>query len=440
MGGVTEEATAPGSQPWLTRAVAGRYRKSSAPDCLAEMSWHTGFVFVARGELRLWDRARPGLEQALGEGTASGAAADLAQLYRASRHVAAQVQVDIYRLVRRARRWLGATSAVLLLALPLLTGSASAYVFCLVAGTIGAFGIQVFVNLRMRNSATGVPSVGAAAMLTLAVLVLGYLLAWATGANPRDLIGNGAQLGFGHLLALIPMIAAGLELATLLLAKVMLLVTEWRKNRIRAAFPDVAAVSYLFDVVDRAASPEGFTAYASRHNMIYSIEIAAGLVRKALPRTFALRDPAQRVTLADRCRSAADSLHQRVLWVALPNTQTHSDLSRSCLQMAAALLAGHYDRLPAGDGRAPTRRQRLRVMLDAMRTLVLGAVPLVLYLAWLRVAGPLKEPLGSAIPVFCIGWAVVTYLQALDPMLGQRVTVMRDLVSTVRGGITPGGK
>jgi hypothetical protein len=36
--------------------------------------------------------------------------------------------------------------------------------------------------------------------------------------------------------------------------------------------------------------------------------------------------------------------------------------------------------------------------------------------------------------VFCIGWASVTYLSMLDPLMPQRLSMIRDLLATIKTG------
>jgi hypothetical protein len=40
--------------------------------------------------------------------------------------------------------------------------------------------------------------------------------------------------------------------------------------------------------------------------------------------------------------------------------------------------------------------------------------------------------LGGAVIVFCIGWASVTYLSMLDPLMPQRLSMIRDLLATIK--------
>jgi hypothetical protein len=191
--------------------------------------------------------------------------------------------------------------------------------------------------------------------------------------------------------------------------------------------------------MDDADSPRGFVNYGDRRRMIRSLNTAAWLVKTGIPKRVPLPDPSQRVVFEDRCHSAAAWLRSLILWVALPNPGTHRDLSDASCRMSFILITGRYDDFPVPSVEKPTGRQRARGVLSVLRVVAAGAIPALVLVVARPLGVTLDGPAGAAATTFCIAWAAVTYLQLIDPLFGQRLSTMRDLMGTVRGGMGSAG-
>ena len=387
-------------------------------------AFHATFVASARSELALWRRCGPGLRQVIGArlGSDSAEVRDLVAGYRrAAVHQQAAAATAAETIL------LGYSIPVLALAAALLIGT---YSFRATPVLL----VTIFLASVLTVLLTGGRFLVKAVLVATALLAAGCLQAGRAGLTAGELSWDLDPLSYAAIFALALFAAGSWILFILLSSMVLLRVSGLRVRALQRRQPEVGAIACLLEVIDRA----GPIRFRDKDHMIACLARAASLIETAVPKSLRLPEPAQRLVYADRCRATAASLRSLMLWVALPGPTTRTDLIRVCQDTVYALMTGRLDELPALAGDPRTRRQRLRTVLSVARTLVTGAIP-VLVLIGVRQAGVVvRGTLGDAATIFAIGWAVVVYLQLIDPLMTQRLSSMKDLIGTLRGGL--GGK
>ncbi|MFI6826435.1 hypothetical protein ACIBG5_05000 [Kribbella sp. NPDC050241] len=177
-----------------------------------------------------------------------------------------------------------------------------------------------------------------------------------------------------------------------------------RNRRAEMRMPHVYALHELVRVVDFLSRPEPFTSHRRRSEVVKALHRASRLTRSGLPGSILLPSPAQRAIFSARCGGAADSLESMEIWVALPKSDTAAQLSAVSINIGVVLLSGHYDELPESHLPPLTGAQRLIVASQIVKSLLIGAIPLIVVVA-LRSSGiEVDGALGGGLTFFCIVW------------------------------------
>ncbi|GAA1706984.1 hypothetical protein GCM10009745_63560 [Kribbella yunnanensis] len=67
-----------------------------------------------------------------------------------------------------------------------------------------------------------------------------------------------------------------------------------------------------------------------------------------------------------------------------------------------------------------------------VRTVFIGAIPLGCLILFKRVGIEVHGALGDGLTILCIAWTALTYMSLLDPLFDNRLTAVREVLSTIR--------
>ncbi|MFC6156504.1 hypothetical protein [Kribbella jiaozuonensis] len=203
-------------------------------------------------------------------------------------------------------------------------------------------------------------------------------------------------------------------------------------RRAEMRMPHVYTLHELVRVVDFLSRPEPFISHRRRCAIVKALHRASRLTRSGLPGSIALPSPAQRAIFSARCQGAADSLESMEIWVALPKADTAAQLSAISVGVGVVLLSGNYDELPELHLPPLTGAERLMVASQIAKSLLIGAIPLLVVVALRWFGIDVDGALGSGLTFFCIAWFAVTSLSLLDPLFSQKLAMVREVMATIR--------
>jgi hypothetical protein len=386
---------------------------------------------LARHELQLWKRNSQFLHELL-DRSDGHTFPDIEIWIRRFRQAAIS---SMYYLSYAQLKAVASATAVFFLIMVLLPVASldietyTAVFFCFALTT---FGVYRLVDWRVEQENDRIKWF----LITWAALFasIGFVTARSAGASPGSIVMNANKLSFAQLLSLLPLVSAAWVLVSLILGIIVVRTFNSARRRHLATSPGVAAISFLLEVVDKMSRPDSFIFFEDRSSVVRDLEMSAWLIESALPAYLPVADPAQRMVVKDRLRACAFKLRSMTLWVALPGPTTHIDLVSVCGDIIRPLVTGHYDELPNPAMPLRSKRQVLRSCLGLARLLLAGALPAVVLIGVRRLGVVVSGSLGAAATIFCIAWAVVTYLQLIDPLLTQRLSTIRELLGLVRGG------
>jgi hypothetical protein len=191
----------------------------------------------------------------------------------------------------------------------------------------------------------------------------------------------------------------------------------------------VSEMVMLVGLLPSSTIPVG---HARRQQAVLHLHRAAEILRVDFPKSIVLMDPNHKRIFAERCDRAAVALDSMQLWIALPKADTRPQIMSVIAQMLSSILRGAYDELPQPDLPLASPVQRFVQIGRSVKVILVGAVPILVLVGLRQVDVRVEGVFGNAITGFCVAWALVAYLSMLDPQLPQRLTMIRDFVSTVK--------
>jgi hypothetical protein len=199
------------------------------------------------------------------------------------------------------------------------------------------------------------------------------------------------------------------------------LLIVWRGKRaaIRSE-PQSALLVPLFAMAHALADTN---ALADKSTLLRCLNDAADVLESGYWRTVDLANPFSRAIWRDRCRQCALRLRSLDLWIALPRRETRVDLQAEIVALIHVLVRGCLDELPKAE---PSPRRRLAAFGNAVRSLLLGLVPLAAVFGAKFVGLDLSGALGGALVVAAVAWFALTVLTTLDRQAESRLSLLKD--------------
>jgi hypothetical protein len=169
------------------------------------------------------------------------------------------------------------------------------------------------------------------------------------------------------------------------------------------------------------------TEWRSRDRMIECLNRAATAIQR-VRLTCGLPDALAQAIHDRRFFGAAQAVRATGLWVALPGPGTQVALQQFLADVMLTLLTGHYDTLPSPLLQPSVeRRIKIRAALSALRTILLGLIPLAVLLAVRGYGVPVAGQLFTAAGVLGLAF----FLAAVDPRSKDHADLAKNLSGLV---------
>jgi hypothetical protein len=378
----------------------------------------------------------------------------------------------IYLRERRIRRIRGYTIPVLLTAVMLYLcvvtylAPATAYNAIPLPELSAAIGVSIPVFVSGLARFIGnffVLTFLAAAWLDIGVFLAaafsvvgaGDLIAWSFGFGPVLLaaaivISAGADVPFiAHSSLLLDTLfvvsIAVLGVSAMFLTAVLFLagVGAWVRRQSEARLPAMHIAASLFDALWGLQQAETYWLGSRiRASAITDVYRAA---RIAQYRLLQLLPDTEAVTKAWRTRQAgwiAAAFSDKLTWLITPKPNTREALSEKLGPAIVAVLSGAWDDLELktnDDGHATPRPPLTVIAMDVLRTGLIAALPLAIYLLaeWCDVLTGIDAATNGWLKIGSLVWAVFTVMFRLDPQLKDKVAALKDAATMLKPG---GGK
>ncbi|MEV0284769.1 hypothetical protein AB0H36_11695 [Kribbella sp. NPDC050820] len=384
----------------------------------------------ARRTLEHWYRAWPSFEQAF---AIKYPASDRGEVKNHYLRCARQVADDLVRRQARTARSAGCAALALTLTglLPVAFGDVTHRSYLVLGSAWLAIASSVICAALALGALPSFAAVAAVLSTLFGIAGTTGVLLLPQGAGPDDL--STLLVGAGRRPAAVLLILFafyGYLIGAVFVLGLILISVMNRRAEMR--IPHIYALHELVRVVDFLSRPDPFISHRSRCAMVKALHRASRLTRSGLPGSITLPSPAQRAIFSARCQGAADSLESMEIWVALPKSDTAVHLSAISVGIGVVLLSGHYDELPELHLPPLTGAERLMVASQVARSLLIGAIPLVVVVALRWFGIQVDGALGSGLTFFCIAWFAVTSLSLLDPLFSQKLAMVREVMATIR--------
>jgi hypothetical protein len=200
----------------------------------------------------------------------------------------------------------------------------------------------------------------------------------------------------------------------------------WLVDRYGRSQPHRALLVSLFGLAATLADPRALQ--DRRASLLRKVNASATVLETTFWRKqVRLSNPQSRATWRNRCRQCATHLRSFDLAIVLPRHDTREYLLGEVVSLIHVLLRGTLDELPTAETRP---RRRLAAFGSAVRSLLLGLVPLGLVLAAryaAHLAGiQLPAGLASALGIGALAWFGLVVLMTFDSQAANRMALLRD--------------
>jgi hypothetical protein len=214
--------------------------------------------------------------------------------------------------------------------------------------------------------------------------------------------------------------------------------TGFLRSRMEQQAPAAALAGILFDVV-WMLEKDGWWRY-SRHRaeIIRALEEGARLIQTRLFREFEARNNIVHLVREERAISISNALRNKELWLITPKQDTRQILLNQISQMLVSLLNGNWDDFEGLGDHGMTEQPRLHGMmtffmnrmLNLFRVALVATLPVIIYIVsdffpQTHIISPLREYVQAGV----ILWSILTVISALDPLLRDKVSTIKDLFS-----------
>jgi hypothetical protein len=194
--------------------------------------------------------------------------------------------------------------------------------------------------------------------------------------------------------------------------------------------PRFALLTELFALAHALNDPR---ALDDQTGLLRLLDNAAAVLESHFWRQVQLTNPLSRNTWRSRCCQCAQRLRAFDLWIVLPRRETRENLQAEIVSLIHVLVRGSLDELPT----APPGPRRLAVLGNAVRSLVLGLIPLAAVVGAKFAGLDLSGPMGGAFVVAAVAWFVLTALTTFDGQAASRLSLLKDAadaMASFRGG------
>lgn len=202
---------------------------------------------------------------------------------------------------------------------------------------------------------------------------------------------------------------------------------------LRRSRPRQAIIDNLLDALKEVSSSNDKNDFNRRNQILRSLESAAFILERDLPKYFDSSDSQTDRWLADRAKGAATALRYLKRRILVSDESTWSWLEGVLREEISALAAGDLARLRwmSPPPKEEQIRSLQRTVVIVLRTVVVMAIPLVATFT-LNPVLEMTPKIYATAKVISFGWAILYFLLTIDPTLQSKIETARNIIGTVR--------
>jgi|GEM_PF-6546600 len=190
---------------------------------------------------------------------------------------------------------------------------------------------------------------------------------------------------------------------------------------------------------DFAAYPEEELALKKQNRILYRLERIAVRIEIDLPKAWNTGDLHTRQRVKESMRSIAAGYREMKPTLCLQGRGAIDNLATTIARNLRNIVAGNWEELPQLEPKRLTSKQRIIVLSASLRTLGLGFAPFAVLYLFQRISSPLEQEMLQRLSVSAYIWAIISILIAFDPLLGAKLSALKEALNAIgRGG--SGGK
>jgi hypothetical protein len=207
------------------------------------------------------------------------------------------------------------------------------------------------------------------------------------------------------------------------------------------SIPDVgdSSISDVGDLSEATDYYNGLSSYIGhvdqRVSAVGSLGAASRVIRGSLFRKFRFDNYQCQLQIREQSHRMGHALSVLQIWLATPKSDTLPIVEEKLTRWLAALLSGAWDMVKVEEPQPPPPPASvgMRAFL-LLRGLLVSLIPLFAVLS-ARQTGLTSPVLDAWMPYFLFAsllWAVISLLRTLDPLLRDKLTIMRDVFSLLK--------
>lgn len=338
--------------------------------------------------------------------------------------------------------------------LPFLCYWGSAFLFCILAGTLLGTPLNSLIASTLPVFFLPVPNLGIVVLAFELLLWLSWIkfLRWAEkwGSHPNTtvVLGLVIPIGCGFLL---PSLVQALDwrgpehspsrlaveasaafstiLVSILIAdSIASALNSLVKSKHRWLNPRAHFLKALFDALLQIIALNrddelGWTHPEARKQLVTNLEEAARCL-EVIPKTILGRDRFSNRWNQQEYLRRASGIRDRKKWVLLPKAETRNHLEQELRRILQLAAVGDWDGLPQADLPSDVHIPWWRRALTILRSLIITALPPVGVIVFGKY---LPQEFKTSVTTVAWIWALISLLAMLDPRFGEKLSAFKDM-------------
>lgn len=223
----------------------------------------------------------------------------------------------------------------------------------------------------------------------------------------------------------------GIGLFTIILACYFFVVAPvktiliWRRERYH---PDIEITHQLLTILSKLENGD-WSRLEFRQELLPAIENVARIIQYEIPKKLKSGDELTDSWTVYTFIRLASALRRLKKWVVTPKIDTKQRLIEHITDYLICIYSGNWDKLEQCDPEVITQKQWILRTLNALKTMTLSIIPILVYGFIQQTPIAISEPTSTYIAVATGGWAVLSFMLVLDPSLNSKVQVAKEFIN-----------
>jgi hypothetical protein len=200
-------------------------------------------------------------------------------------------------------------------------------------------------------------------------------------------------------------------------------------------YPNEYVVHRLFEAI-KAVKFTTTEWYKSTHSFLAltCIDKAADVIEHRALSRLVVSNPGLRIWRDDNARSIANALREKERRILFPNEMTREEIASELTETMINVLTDRWEDLATAEDVPIPSRSRYIVIFATMRSIFIAVMPAILFIGVTRWSlFHFDQHVESYVAVGLLVWAALSLAAAFDPLLSDKVSAFKDVLSIFRG-------